>query len=88
MITALPDVRFIPTDGSPMSDAHTAATQPQVSTRHQIETIKAVGPNLYVALAAVHFKNHTSTGANKPGQHQLMGTVYAKIILITQKRSH
>ena len=43
----------------------------------QSENIKTVGPNLYVALAAVHFKNHTSSGgANKPGLRQLKEAVY------------
>lgn len=43
----------------------------------QSENIKTVGPNLYIALAAVHFKNHTSSGgANKPGLRQLKEAVY------------
>ena len=46
----------------------------------QRESIKTVGPNLYVALAAVHFKNHTSSGgANKPGLRQLKEAVYVLI---------
>ena len=46
-------------------------------TSHQRKNTKTVGPNLYVALAAVHFKNHTSSGgANKPGLRQLKEAVY------------
>ena len=46
----------------------------------QDKNIKTVGPNLYVALAAVHFKSHTSSGsANKPDLRQLREIVYVLI---------
>ena len=48
--------------------------------RHQRDlTVKTVGPQLYVALAAVHFKNHAaSSGTNKPvaATGQLKETMY------------
>ena len=76
---ASPDGYFIPTDnGSPTNaTANAAARQTEGSTRHSSETMKGGGPNLYVALAAAHFKSHTSADANKPGLCQLKETVYA-----------
>lgn len=75
---------MISADGAPSSDAHTTAAtavlRTEESGRRQSETIKSVGPNLYVALAAVHFKNHTGAAAaatNKSGPRQVKSTVYA-----------
>ena len=76
---ASPDDYFIPADSSSTSDAYTAAMQIEESSRRPSETINGVRPNVFVDLAAAHFKRHTSTGANKSGLCQLKGTVYALI---------
>ena len=46
--------------------------------RRRSETVKTVGPQLYVALAAVHFKNHAGSGAAKPAAatSQVKDTLY------------
>lgn len=78
---ASPD-EYPTSDGSSSSDADTAAMQTEESTKDPSETIKGVGPNIYIALAAAHFKGHTSAGANKPGLCQLKETVYAVTCVI------
>lgn len=69
--------------GSHLSNVQTNAVAsvsvsvPEESGRRQGEHIKTVGPNpLYVALAAVHFKNHSSTSGNKSSVRQLKETLY------------